>query len=226
MRILIVEDDSALARGLLSAFKGDGLAVDHLTLGGDAIAMASSEAYGAIVLDLGLPDMDGLAVLRKIRQQGIKTPIIILTARDAPGERVEGLDLGADDYLTKPFDPSELKARVRALVRRGQGMPDPVILAGPLSLDLLSRTAFLNDVPLSLRRRELAVLETLMLRVGKVVSRERIAAEVFGLDDEVAPNALEVQIARLRQKMGPCGHQIRTIRGLGYMLDAAECGER
>jgi DNA-binding response OmpR family regulator len=226
MRLLIVEDDLALARGLVSAFKGSGLAVDHLTHGCDAIAMASSEPYGAIVLDLGLPDMDGLDVLRTLRQQGVKTPILILTARDAPGERVAGLDSGADDYLAKPFDPSELKARVRALIRRGQGMPDPIILAGSLALNLASRTAFLDDVPLSLRPRELAVLETLMLRVGKVVSRERIGAEVFGLDDEVAPNALEVQIARLRRKIGPCGHQIRTIRGLGYMLDATTGSER
>ena len=226
MRILIVEDDLALARGLVSAFKGDGLAVDHLTLGCDAITMASSEPYCAIVLDLGLPDMDGLEVLRRLRQQGVKTPILILTARDAPGERVAGLDSGADDYLAKPFDPSELKARVRALVRRGQGMPDPIILAGSLALNLASRTVFVDDVPLSLRPRELAVLETLMLRAGKVVSRERIAAEVFGLEDEVAPNALEVQIARLRRKIEPCGHQIRTIRGLGYMLDATTGNER
>jgi two-component system response regulator TctD len=226
MRILIVEDDSALARGLVSTFKGEGLAVDHLTLGCDALAMASSEAYGAIVLDLGLPDMDGLAVLRKIRQRGIKTPILILTARDALGERVTGLDAGADDYLSKPFDPPELKARVRALLRRGQGMPDPIIIAGPLALDLVSRTALLDDVPLSLRRRELAVLECLMRRAGKVVSRERIAAEVFGIDDEVAPNALEVQIARLRGKIGPYAHQIRTIRGLGYILDTTAGNER
>ena len=225
MRILIVEDDLALARGLVSAFKGNGLCVDHLTLGCDAIALASSEPYGAIVLDLGLPDMDGLEVLRRIRQHGIKTPILILTARDAPGERVAGLDSGADDYLTKPFDPSELKARVRALVRRGQGMPDPIILAGSLALNLASRTVTVDDIPLRLRPRELAVLETLMLRAGKVVSRERIAAEVFGLDDDVAPNALEVQIARLRRKIEPCGHHIRTIRGLGYMLDATREGD-
>lgn len=226
MRIAIVEDDAGLARGLGRALKANGFTVDHFTTGSDALLMATSEAYCAILLDLGLPDMDGLEVLRTLRRRGVKSPILILTARDAPGASVTGLDQGADDYLIKPFDPAELEARVRALVRRGQGMPDPVIRAGALTLDLASRTVSLDDKPLSLRRRELAVLETLMLRPGKVVSRERIAAQVFGLDDDVAPNALEVQIARLRRKIGSSGHQILTLRGLGYMLETEAAAER
>lgn len=223
MRIAVVEDDAALARGLANAFHAIGLVVDHFTLGEDLLAMAASEDYGAIVLDLGLPDLDGIDVLRALRKKGVRTPVLILTARDAPEALVAALDIGADDFLAKPFDPPELEARVRALIRRGKGMSDPTICAGSLTLNLSTRTISANGVPVDLRRREHAVLETLMLRAGKVVSRDRIAAEVFGLDDEVAPNALEVQVARLRRKIAGTGQQIRTVRGLGYILDAS-CG--
>jgi two-component system response regulator TctD len=160
-------------------------------------------------------------VLRQIRVRGCDVPVLILTARDAVADRVKGLDLGADDYLQKPFEPAELEARVRALVRRGMGPRNPVIACGALTLDRSSGAVHLAGRPITLRRRELAVLEGLMTRAGKVVPKEKLSAEVFGFDEPVAPNAIELYIARLRKKLEPDGPQIRTVRGLGYMIERA-----
>ncbi|ACL57717.1 response regulator [Methylobacterium nodulans] len=219
MRVLVVEDDAALARGLVAALRLAGLAVDHEADGAEAARLALSEPYSLIVLDVGLPGLSGFEVLRRIRAAKSAVPVMILTARDAVTDRVRGLDLGADDYLLKPFAPAEFEARVRALIRRGQGLPNPVLRCGALSLDRATGTVTLGDEPVSLRRRELAVLTVLMARAGQVVPKERLSGEVFGFDEAVAPNALELYVARLRKKLQPNGPEIRTIRGLGYLLD-------
>jgi two-component system response regulator TctD len=218
MRLLIVEDDAALARGLLKAFRGEGLAVDHVSTGQDALGVVKMEPYSAIILDLGLPDQDGLAVLKRMRSMHVTAPILILTARDGTSDRVNGLDRGADDYLSKPFAVEELEARVRALIRRGQGNPDPILSLGLLKLDRTTGATYLGDDLLDLTRRERSVLEALVSRVGTVVPKARLAADVFDYDDDVAPNALEVYIGRLRRKLENSGLEIHTVRGLGYLL--------
>lgn len=218
MRLLIVEDDAALARGLVQAFRGDGLAVDHVNSGQDALQVVKMEPYSAIILDLGLPDLDGLSVLKRMRAAHVTTPILILTARDGTSDRVNGLDCGADDYLSKPFAVEELEARVRALVRRSQGTPDPVLTLGLLKLDRATGAAYLGDDMLDLTRRERSVLETLVSRAGSVVPKPRLVADVFDYDDAVSPNALEVYIGRLRRKLEKSGIEILTVRGLGYLL--------
>jgi DNA-binding response OmpR family regulator len=221
VRFMVVEDDARLARGIEASLSVRGFAVDIVSTGEDAINVAMSEPYSAIILDLGLPDMDGLEVLQTLRRRGITTPILILTARDSLEDRISGLDKGSDDYLAKPFYPQELESRIRALVRRAQGSPDPVLTIGRLAFNRSSRTVYLDETAVDLRRRELAVLEILMGRPGKVIAKERISAEVFNFNDAVAPNALEVYIGRLRRKLMPNGPVIRTIRGLGYMIEAA-----
>lgn len=219
-RILLVEDDPALSRGLVATLKAAGYVIDTAFDGESALEMAGDEPYAMISLDIGLPDMSGLEVLRILRQAGNKVPILILTARDALEDRVRGLDLGADDYLLKPFEPSELEARMRALLRRAQGEASSLIKVGQLEFDAARGVASVGDRQLDLRRREWAVLERLVARVGKVISKERLTSEVFGYDDPVAPNAIEVYVARLRRKLEPDGPTIRTMRGLGYILDA------
>lgn len=218
-RILLVEDDPALLRGLVSTLRADGYAVDTASEGATAVSMGASQPYAVVVLDVGLPDISGFEVLKKLRDKGCRMPILILTARDTVQDRVTGLDLGADDYLLKPFDPTELEARIRALMRRSHGDPSPVITIGKLVINRSLGTATVGDRVLELRRREWAVLERLVARAGKLVSKERLTDEVFGFDEPVAPNAVEVYIARLRKKLEPDGPSIRTLRGLGYMLD-------
>jgi two-component system OmpR family response regulator len=217
-RILLVEDDPALARGLSASLKAAGHAVDVADGGELALALAREEPYALITLDLGLPDISGLDVLKALRREGNKTPILILTARDALEDRIAGLDHGADDYLLKPFEPTELEARIRALLRRAQGDASPVITIGTLTIDQERAVATVSGRVLDLRRREWAVLERLAARVGKVVPKDRLAREIFGFDEPVGPNAVEVYVARLRRKLGPDGPEIRTIRGLGYIL--------
>jgi DNA-binding response OmpR family regulator len=220
MRILIVEDDAALARGIVTSLRLSGYAVDHEAGGADVLPLLRQEAYAAVLLDIGLPDRSGFEVLRDIRRAGIPVPVLILTARSAVADRVAGLDLGADDYLAKPFDPAELEARVRALVRRGHGKPDPILTCADLVLDRSGQVATLGGHVLPLRKRELAILESLMTRVGRVVSKERLVTEVFGFDEEITPNAIEVYVARLRRHFGASGPRIVTLRGLGYLMEA------
>jgi DNA-binding response OmpR family regulator len=219
VRILIVEDDAAMARGLAARLKLSGFSVDIESDGALAAQTALLEPYSLIILDVVLPNVSGLEVLHRIRQAGSTVPIMILTARYTVDDKVSGLDLGADDYLSKPFDTSEFDARVRALLRRGQGLPNPTLICGPLALDRAASTITLSGRRLELRRREFAVLEVLMTRAGKLVSKERLIAEVFSFDEPVAPNAAELYIARVRQKLGPYGPRIRTVRGLGYLLE-------
>jgi two-component system response regulator TctD len=218
-RILLIEDDPALQRGLVATLRAQGYAVDSAADGATGLKIALEEPYAALILDVGLPGMSGFEVLKRLRQRGCKTPILILTARDTVQDRVTGLDLGADDYLLKPFEPSELEARLRALLRRSQGDPSPILKIGSLVIDRSLGTVTVNGRPLDLRRREWAVLERLVARPGKLVSKERLTNEVFGFDEPVAPNAIEVYVARLRKKLEPDGPHIRTLRGLGYMLD-------
>lgn len=217
-RILLVEDDEALSRGLVARLMADGYSVDPAFDGASALMMASDEPYALITLDVGLPDMSGFEVLKLLRAKGCRAPVLMLTARDAIDDRVTGLDLGADDYVLKPVEPKELAARIRALLRRPQVDPSPVITVGRLQFDRSHHAASVNGRDLDLRRREWVVLERLISRVGQVVSKDRLSAEVFGYDEAVAPNAIEVYVARLRKKLEPDGPMIRTLRGLGYVL--------
>jgi two-component system, OmpR family, response regulator len=219
MRILIVEDDAALARSLVSLLRAGGNAVDHVGNGEEALTILPTEPYALAILDVGLPGMDGFKLLDRVRKDGHKLPILMLTARDGLDDRVRGLDLGADDYLRKPFEAAELEARVRALVRRQGGDPLPLLSVGNLVIDRSAGTAAVDGRPLDLRRREWSVLEALAIRSGRVVPRDRLVSEVFGFDEPVGPNAIEVHLTRLRAKLAPDGPGIRVVRGVGYMLD-------
>ncbi|MFN7086231.1 MAG: response regulator [Burkholderiales bacterium] len=221
MRILIVEDDPVLADGLTRSLRHADYAVDCIGDGAEADHILSAQSYDLVILDLGLPKIDGFEVLRRLRRRGIKTPVLVLTAHDALQDRVKGLDLGADDYMTKPFDLPELEARARALIRRGQSGGSSLLSHGALTLDTAGRRATLNGQPLDLSARELGVLEVLMLRSGRVVGKEQLAEQLYGWDEEVGANAIEVYVHRLRRKLEPAGVMIRTIRGLGYLLEKA-----
>ena len=219
MRILIVEDDPVLADGLMRSLRAADYAVDCTADGGEADHVLMAQNYDLVILDIGLPKLDGYEVLRRLRRRGSKTPVLFLTARDGLDDRVRGLDLGGDDYLTKPFDLPELEARVRALIRRGQSGGGSLLVHGALKLDTAGRRATLNDEPLELSARELGVLEVLMLRSGRVVNKDQLAEQLYGWDEEVGTNAIEVYVHRLRRKLEPAGVAIRTIRGLGYLLE-------
>lgn len=220
MRILIVEDDAPLARSIVALLRAAGYAVDHVATGEDALMVTADDVYALVILDVGLPDTDGFAVLQTLRRRGQRVPVLMLTARDALDDRVRGLDLGADDYLRKPFAPEELEARIRALGRRRGGDPTPELTVGALAINRSTGEARVDGRLLELRRREWTVLDALATRAGQIVTRETLQAEVFGFDEPVGPNALEVNITRLRGKLAPDGPVIRTIRGVGYLLDA------
>ena len=220
MRILIAEDDEVLADGLCHSMRQSGYAVDCVKDGQAAkLILGGEQPFDLVILDLGLPKLDGFSVLRGLRESNCKVPVIILTARDAEGDRVKGLDLGADDYMIKPFSLPELEARVRALIRRGQCGVNPVYSSGTLTFDSVGRRATIHGVNLDLTTRELGVLETLMLRSGRVVSKEHLLERLYSYSEEASNNAIEVYIHRLRKKIEPAGVTIRTIRGLGYVID-------
>ncbi|HEX8978073.1 MAG TPA: response regulator transcription factor [Parasulfuritortus sp.] len=221
MRILIVEDDEVLADSLIRAMAAAGYAADHVADGERALAMLLDGCYDLAILDLNLPRLDGLMVLRQVRAARKAMPVIILTARDTVHDRVLGLDLGADDYLTKPFSLAELEARVRALLRRGQGGGGTTLNCGTLEFDSVGRRVTLAGEPVELSARELAVLETLLFRQGKVVSKEQLIESLCAWSEEVTPNAIEVYMHRLRKKLESGGVRIRTVRGLGYLMDKA-----
>jgi two-component system, OmpR family, response regulator len=220
MRILIAEDDAVLANGLIRTLSQANYAVDHVANGAQAHLMLQESVYDLVILDLGLPKMDGMEVLSKIRQAGNKVAVLILTARDAIESRVKGLDLGADDYLTKPFNLEELEARVRALIRRGQLGSNQSLKCANLTLDVSAKLAMHNEHSLPLSAREFSLLEVLMTRMNKVVNKEQLLEALCNWDDEIGDNAIEVYIHRLRKKIEPSGAHIRTIRGLGYLLEA------
>ena len=220
MRILIVEDDGVLKDGLMRSLRLSGFAVDTVDNGGDAdLALSTHNEFDLLILDLGLPKMDGFEVLRRLRQHNQRLPVLILTARDAVADRVSGLNLGADDYLTKPFDLQELEARVRALIRRGQSGENGELRQGELRMDIAGRRVFISEKPIDLSAREFGVLEVLALRAGKVVTKEQLAEKLCGWDEEVGDNAIEVYVHRLRKKLTSTDVSIRTIRGLGYLLE-------
>jgi two-component system OmpR family response regulator len=219
VRIMIVEDDAALASGIARILEGEGHAVDVLASGEQAVLGAQQERFDMVILDVGLPGIDGFEVLRRLRAAGSRVPVLMLTARDALDDRVHGLDMGADDYMAKPFAMRELTARVHALVRRSQAQTGPKIVHGPLVLDTLARRAQLSGAPLDLAAREWAVLEVLLARVEKIVSKESIIQAVANWGEELTPNAIEVYVSRLRAKLEPAGVRIRTVRGFGYMLE-------
>ncbi len=221
MRVLIVEDDPLLGDGLSRSLTQADYAVDLVTDGGAADAVLATQAYDLVILDLGLPKLDGFEVLKRLRRRASATPVLVLTARDTLDDRVKGLDLGADDYLTKPFELPELEARVRALIRRGQSGGASLLAHGPLVLDTAGRRAVLGGTPLDLSARELGVLEVLMLRSGRVVGKDQLAEQLYNFDADVGANAIEVYVHRMRKKLEPAGIRIRTIRGLGYLLDKA-----
>ncbi|HXZ92457.1 MAG TPA: response regulator transcription factor [Burkholderiales bacterium] len=224
MRILVVEDDLVLAAALTRALTQSAYAVDHVATGEDANSALASDSYDLVVLDLALPGVDGLRVLRRLRDRRSRIPVLVLSARDALEDRVAGLDEGADDYLTKPFDLPEFEARVRALLRRGQYQAGDSLTHGQLRLDLAARRVFHGDQPIELSARELGVIELLMARQGRVVTKEQLVDRLFGWGEDVTSNAIEVYVHRVRKKLEPFDIDIRTVRGMGYLLEKARAG--
>ncbi len=219
MRILIAEDDQVLADGLLRTLRGNGYAVDHVASGSEADAALSTQEFDLLILDLGLPRLHGFEVLKKLRGRGSATPVLILTAADSVEQRVKGLDLGADDYMAKPFSLQELEARVRALARRGMGVASNTIKHGPLTFDTTGRVAYINEQMVELSARELGLLEVLLQRAGRLVSKDQLVERLCEWGDEVSNNAIEVYIHRLRKKIEQGPIRIATVRGLGYCLE-------
>ncbi|MFP5414256.1 MAG: response regulator [Gammaproteobacteria bacterium] len=216
MRLLLVEDDRSLAAGLSLALRNKGFAVNHVARGDHALLAVRTDPPDLMILDLGLPDMDGLDVLRQLRSTNRTLPVLILTARDTTSEKIAGLDLGADDYLAKPFDIDELDARLRAMSRRLGSATGSILSAGDLSLNLATRELTKGDLPIDLSRREYALLRAFMENRGKVLTREALEGKLYAWGEEVASNALEVHIHHLRRKLG--SDAIKTVRGIGYSL--------
>lgn len=219
MRILLAEDDLIIADGLCRALKKAGYAVDHVPNGAEADAALLGQSFDLLILDLGLPKLSGIEVLRRLRARKCAMPVLILTAQDGIEDRVRGLDAGADDYLTKPFAAVELLARVGALARRSRGQSGLRREFGPLSIDDEAHRAWLHGQPLDLPQREWAILGFFLDNPERVLSKERIVAAVCRWDQDMSVNAVEVYVSRLRTKLEPAGIRIRTIRGLGYMLE-------
>ena len=219
MRILVVEDDPILGDGLSRSLGDASYAVDWARDGAKADYLLSQTGYDAIILDLSLPKLDGLEVLRRLRQRNTRTPVIILTARDDVEDRVAGLDFGADDYLTKPFNLAELEARLRALIRRSHDRAEGVMEFGSLRYDMNGQRVFISGEPVDLSAREIGVFQILALRAGRVVSKEQLLDHLCSYGEEVFPNAVEVYVHRLRKKLESGRVTIRTIRGLGYLLE-------
>lgn len=218
MRILIAEDDAIIADGLSRSLRQGGYAVDWARDGVDAESALLTTSYDLLILDLGLPRLSGLEVLKHLRARGSHLPVLILTALDGTGDRVRGLDLGADDYMAKPFELAELEARVRALTRRSAGTA-PTIQCGPLSYDQVGRVATLSGQSLDLSAREVGLLEILLTRMGRLVSKDQLVDQLCGWGEEVSHNAIEVYVHRLRKKLEAGGVRITTVRGLGYCLE-------
>ena len=222
MRILIAEDDAALALALVHTLRGAGYAVDCVGNGAQADTALIANRFDLVVLDLGLPKLDGIEVLKRARAQKIRVPILILTARDSVDERVRGLDLGADDYLAKPFSISELQARVRALLRRSDEVAESTVSLGRLRFDRVSRAAWIVEQPIDLSARERAVLEELLRRPGRYVTKDQLVDGLCEWGEEVTANAIEVYVHRLRRKLEGAGVVISNARGLGYCIAAGE----
>ena len=222
MRILVVEDNAVLANGLAAVLKGSGYAVDIVGDGASAIAVLATERFDLVILDLNLPEYDGLEVLRVMRARQHDASVLILSARGASDDRVKGLNLGADDYMTKPFDVGELEARVRALLRRQAGQKSATMSFGEISLDLNSRTFSSSGVAIDIPAREISLLETLFMRAGKVVAKQSIIESLAGFDEDLSANAIEQYVSRLRKRLAPHGLTVRTARGIGYYLEKTQ----
>jgi two-component system response regulator TctD len=220
LRVLVVEDTADIAEAVMMRLKKIGHAVDWEQDGIIAAELLAVQAYDLVILDLSLPGQDGLSVLRQMRARRLATPVLVLTARSAVDERIGALDLGADDYLIKPFDYGELEARARALLRRSAGQPDNMLRVGPLVIDRAGRVATVGDRPLNLTRRELTVLEILAARPERIIPKEELVEQLFNFDQEASLNAVEQFVARLRRKLADAPIEIRTLRGLGYQLAA------
>lgn len=219
MRVLIAEDDSFLAKAIILALQKNGYSVEHAASGTEADILISRNKYDLLVLDLGLPKLDGIEVLRNLRARGQTVPVLVLTVRDSIQEKVKGLDSGANDYLTKPFDLAELEARIRALVRKEQWNNKAEITVGPLTYNTVSKNAVLNNESLELTPRELAVLEILLQNIGRIVTRERLCDYLRDLDGDLSDNAIQIIMHRLRKKLSMGKLSLRTIRGVGYTCD-------
>ncbi|KPK27163.1 MAG: XRE family transcriptional regulator [Betaproteobacteria bacterium SG8_40] len=219
MSILLVEDDQDLATGLLEALRKEGLSINHVGTAKAALHVIGTETPEIVILDLGLPDKDGLDVLRQLRRQHRDLPVLVLTARDSLGDKVAGLDSGADDYLAKPFEMAELLARLRVLGRRMGTSSSNVISVGAVNLDTTSQTVTVNGEPADLPRREYMLLKVLMENAGRVQTRDSLENKLYSWGEEVASNALEVHIHHLRKKLG--SDFIATVRGVGYTVKEA-----
>lgn len=216
MRLLLVEDDPMIGESVLDLLRADGYAVDWVKDGEMADATLDTQSYDLVLLDLGLPKRDGLAVLRRLRARKNRTPVLIATARDALEQRVQGLDMGADDYIVKPYEIDELLARIRALIRRASGRAEPVYEHLGVSIDPVTREVLVGGHAVSLVAREWAILEQLLARPGVVLSRKQLEDKLYSWKDEVSSNAVEVYIHGLRKKLGT--HLIQNVRGVGYMI--------
>jgi two-component system OmpR family response regulator len=221
VRILVVEDDALLAEGLKSVLTRAGHVVELATTGRHADILLGDEEFDLVVLDVGLPDIDGFEVLRRLRQRHSATNVLVLTARDAVEDRVRGLDLGADDYLTKPFSVSEFEARVRALLRRGAAPAAAWSVAG-MTVDSAAKRIRVDGRPVDLTPREWALLELFLTHPGRVLSKDQIAESLFTFDEQLSSNAIEVHVSRLRTKIQPAGAHIRTVRGFGYLWEGSD----
>ncbi|PKO89522.1 MAG: DNA-binding response regulator [Betaproteobacteria bacterium HGW-Betaproteobacteria-12] len=219
MKILLVEDHPELCEWVAKALRQAGYAVDTADRGDHAEHFLLTGEYDGVLLDLSLPGKDGLEVLRDLRGRGSRVPVLIFTARGSVEERIKGLDLGADDYLAKPFVLAELEARLKALLRRSAGQT-PVVRLGELAFDTVSRQPSVRGQPLALTTRELAVLEALLGRIGRPLARDALFEKVFSLEQDVRPEAIEIYVCRLRKKLDGSGVRIDTVRGLGYVIDA------
>ncbi|MDD2801307.1 MAG: response regulator [Methylococcales bacterium] len=220
MRLLLVEDDEILGDGLVEGLKMEGYAVDWLTNGKLADEALKINSYELVVLDLNLPDMDGLEILRALRSRKDETPVLVLTARDTVPDRIVGLDSGADDFVIKPFDLSEVCARLRALARRNEGRSAPTLEYKGIVLDPASHQVIWNDEKVELSQKEFEILSFLMSNIGKVISRARLEESLYSWDSDVESNTVEVHIHHLRKKLDPA--IIRTVRGVGYIIDSED----
>ncbi len=220
MRLLMVEDNEDLGEAIASRLSAGGHSVEWVMNGEQALRYLEMDNWDVLLLDIMLPDQDGFSILRHLRRQTPSLPVLVMTARSEIEDRVSMLDLGADDYLVKPFDLRELEARLRALMRRPATTQAEIWQLGHVSIDIAARRINSRDQTVEFGQREFCLLELLLSRAGQVVTKERLVSEVFNFNDAVAPNALEVYVARLRRKLLPDGPTIRTIRGLGYMIEA------
>jgi DNA-binding response OmpR family regulator len=219
MRLLLVEDDVMVASGMKLGLTDAGHTVDWVGSAERAEQALDRDSFDLAIVDIGLPGIDGLELTRRLRGRGLVMPVLILTARDALQDRVQGLDLGADDYMLKPFELPELLARLRALLRRSQAATTAVLALGPLEMDTAQRRASLSGQPMELGPREWTVLEYLLLQAPKPAAKDKMLAALTGWDKEITPNAIEVYVSRLRAKLEPAGVALRSIRGFGYRLE-------